>query len=73
MAVVERDVARLDFLEVFEEPRAVAVLRIDEQIVLVRQWAAGHGIDRVRPGDDRRIRVATLEPGRVDAEITSDS
>ena len=50
LAVVQHDVPGERLAQVFEQARAVPVLRVDEQVVLVGQRFARPRVDRVRPG-----------------------
>jgi hypothetical protein len=44
---VDLNVTRKDFGQVLEQLRPVAILGVDQQVVLIRQWLAWPGIDRL--------------------------
>jgi hypothetical protein len=49
---VDLDVARERFGQMLEQLRTVSVLGVDQQVIFIRQWLPGPGIDRLWPPDD---------------------
>ena len=49
---MDLDVARVEFGQMLQELRAMAILRVDQQIVFIGQWLARQRIDWVGPHDE---------------------